>query len=83
MSRMYALAFAAVLLTVPPGLATAQRGDFTVVGDLVAAPGELVSGMVGIVAGVDEATSISITIVHGAEAGPVVALIGGNHGYDY
>ncbi len=50
---------------------------------LEAQPGRLVSRMIPIAPGSDAGTEIPVTIAHGEEEGPVVALIAGNHGYEY
>ncbi len=65
-------------------MAAAQtpRGPFSV-GPVTAEPGKKVSGMIPVPAGKDEATEIPVTIVHGANPGPVLALVAGNHGYEY
>lgn len=63
------------------GSAAAERA-FTV-GDLVASPGERVSGFLTVPAGVDQGTRIPLTVIHGAKPGPVLALIAGTHGYEY
>jgi hypothetical protein len=39
--------------------------------------------MVPVPGGADAATEVPVTVVHGREPGPVVALIAGNHGYEY
>ena len=41
------------------------------------------SRMIEIPAGIDSATEIPVTTIHGAAPGPVLALIAGNHGYEY
>ncbi|MDX2034719.1 MAG: M14 family metallopeptidase [Blastocatellia bacterium] len=64
------------------GAAQTPRGAFTV-GPITAQPGQKVSGMIPVPVGKDEATEIPVTIVHGANPGPVLALIAGNHGYEY
>jgi len=56
--------------------------SFTV-GPIVARAGEMVSGLVPVPAGVDEGTFVPITLAHGSRPGPVLALIAGNHGYEY
>jgi predicted deacylase len=43
----------------------------------------MASGYLEVPAGVDEGTRIPLTVVHGARAGPVLALIAGTHGYEY
>ena len=60
----------------------AQEAAFTV-GPLTAQRGERVSGFLPVPAGVDEATRIPVTLIHGARSGPVLALIAGTHGYEY
>jgi predicted deacylase len=58
------------------------RSSFTA-GPVTAAAGERSSGMLPVPAAKDEGTTIPITIVHGVKPGPVLALIAGNHGYEY
>ncbi|MBI4467437.1 MAG: succinylglutamate desuccinylase/aspartoacylase family protein [Acidobacteria bacterium] len=58
------------------------RGPFTV-GTLMADPGKRVSGFLEVPAGVDAGTRIPVTLLHGANDGPVLALIAGTHGYEY
>jgi predicted deacylase len=53
------------------------------VGGVTARPGEKVSGWIDVPAGVDAGTRIPVSIVHGASAGPVLALVAGTHGYEY
>jgi uncharacterized protein len=56
-----------------------------VVGPVTAAPGTLASGTLTVPArsGVDEGTTIPISIVHGTKPGPVLALTAGVHGQEY
>ena len=60
----------------------AERAPFHI-GSIVARPGELASGLVPVPAGVDEGTIVPVTVAHGSRRGPVLALIAGNHGYEY
>lgn len=60
----------------------AQTSEFSV-GSVRAAIGQSVSGLLEVPAGSDEGTTIPITLFHGKEAGPVLALIAGTHGYEY
>ena len=53
------------------------------IGGITAEPGTAVSRMVPVGGGADEATELPVTVLHGTEPGPVVALIAGNHGYEY
>ncbi|MFQ5724391.1 MAG: succinylglutamate desuccinylase/aspartoacylase family protein [Terriglobia bacterium] len=80
MNRMHTLFAAILALAVASPLAA--REPFTV-GGLTAQPGERVSGFLEVPAGVDEGTRIPVTLVHGKEPGPVLALIAGTHGYEY
>ena len=52
-------------------------------GGVVAQPGQKVSGWIDVPAANDEGTRIPVTIAHGREDGPVLALIAGTHGYEY
>jgi hypothetical protein len=58
------------------------RGSFTS-GPLAVRPGEKASGTIQVPASRDEATTIPISVIHGAKPGPVLALVAGNHGYEY
>jgi len=53
------------------------------VGSVEAAAGSRASGYLEIPAGVDAGTRIPVSLLHGAQAGPVLALIAGTHGYEY
>jgi len=43
----------------------------------------MASGSILVPPGLDAATEIPVTVIHGARPGPVLALIAGNHGYEY
>ena len=60
----------------------AQRGPFTV-GTITARPGEMASGMMVIPAATDPGTELPVTIFHGVQHGPVLALVAGNHGREF
>ena len=60
----------------------ASADDFTV-GEITVSRGERVSGFITVPEGMDEGTTIPVTIVNGASDGPVLALIAGIHGYEY
>jgi hypothetical protein len=76
-------------VTLALGLATvlappARAGERTLrVGDAAARPGEKASGYVVVPDGVDPGTRIPVTVVNGAQPGPVLALIAGTHGVEY
>jgi predicted deacylase len=61
-----------------------SRPEALTIGPLTAAPGTKVSGALEVPPQTgDLGTSIPITIVHGAGAGPVLALVAGIHGMEY
>ncbi len=60
----------------------AQSQVFTV-GPVEAGRGEKASGYIMIPEGVDEGTTIPVSVIHGERPGPVLALIAGVHGYEY
>lgn len=53
---------------------SAMKTDFTV-GTITAKPGEMISGFLD--------QEIPVTVCNGREDGPVLALVAGNHGYEY
>jgi predicted deacylase len=61
-------------------LFTTQQPTSLTIGSVVARPGQAASGFIDVPAGVDAATRIPITVVRGAQAGPILALIAGTHG---
>lgn len=69
------------LLAALPALVTSAE-TFRV-GALEAPRGQRVSGFLPVPEGVDEDSKIPVTIMHGANDGPVLALIAGTHGYEY
>ncbi len=68
-------------------LPAATRADSAVssytLGPIEAQPGTTVSAYLEVPAGIDSATRIPVSVIHGAHAGPVLALIAGTHGYEY
>ncbi len=73
-------ALACLLLTIQAS--TQTRGSITV-GPLAVQPGAKASGTIQVPAAKDEATTIPISVIHGSQPGPVLALVAGNHGYEY
>ncbi|MGH9770046.1 MAG: succinylglutamate desuccinylase/aspartoacylase family protein [Blastocatellia bacterium] len=63
--------------------AAAQTRGSVTAGPLTVQPGAKASGMIQVPAGADEATTIPISVIHGAQPGPTLALVAGNHGYEY
>lgn len=88
MTTRITLMAAAVLAThvvVVPVSAQSRPGDgamFTV-GTVKAARGQTVTGSIEVPAGSDAALSIPVAVVHGTQAGPVLALLAGAHGTEY
>ena len=62
--------------------ACAAAQSFTV-GSANAAPGQSATGYLEVPAGSDAATQIPVIVIHGAQRGPVLALICGAHGTEY
>jgi predicted deacylase len=69
-----------LLLTV---LAGAQDRKTFKVGTASATRGQKVTGTIEVPAGSDAALSIPVAVIHGAKAGPVLALVAGSHGTEY
>ena len=54
-----------------------------ILGSIEAQAGTTVSGYLEVPPGVDQATRIPVSVIHGAHPGPTLALIAGTHGYEY
>lgn len=63
--------------------AKAEPSGTFAVGEIKAHAGETVSGFLIVPAAADEGTRIPVTVVRGGQAGPVLALIAGVHGFEY
>ncbi len=75
---------AALLLTTPTFIPSAQAQSTFAMGPVTARPGTTVSGTFAVPArGGDPGTSIPFTVVHGRTDGPVLALVAGTHGMEY
>ena len=75
------LALFALLLFAAP--ATTPTAEPLRVGDAIAPPGAKASGWIDVPDGADPGTRIPVSVVHGAQPGPVLALVAGTHGYEY
>jgi uncharacterized protein len=73
----------AILISLALVASSARAEKPFTVGPITAAPGQAASGAIAVPAAKDAGTTIPITIVHGSRSGPVLALIAGNHGYEY
>lgn len=82
---MISAAWKGVAFVAPAMLLTAGAfGQQAVkVGTASAGVGEKVSGVIDVPAGVDAGTKIPVVVVHGAKAGPTLALVTGAHGTEY
>lgn len=74
---------ARILLLVLAIAGAARAADVSQLGPLRAEPGEAVSGYLEISALGGGSTRIPVSLVRGAQEGPVLALIAGTHGYEY
>src|SRR5580704_2170293 len=59
-----------------------HAADVTV-GTATAATGQKATGYIEVPAGVDAATNLPVVVIHGAKAGPTLALLAGAHGTEY
>ncbi len=64
-------------------IALPAMADDMKVGPLTVKAGTMASGVIAVPKGVDAGTEIPITVFRGARPGPVLALVAGNHGYEY
>jgi predicted deacylase len=70
-------------LVLPPPTIAQQREPLSV-GGVTAAPGTTAAGYIRVApAAGDNGTDIPITVVHGQQPGPVVAIVAGVHGSEY
>ncbi len=72
-----------VLLTLLAVSGAAHARDVEQLGTLRASAGEAISGYLEVPALDDNGARIPVSLVRGAETGPVLALIAGTHGYEY
>jgi len=61
----------------------AARGADVTVGTASAPVGERATGFIQVPGGVDAPTNIPVIVIHGAKAGPKLALVAGSHGTEY
>ena len=82
MTRKHLFPLFGLLFLLTAASDASARGPFRV-GTVEADPGKSASGFLVVPDGVDKGTQIPVTVIHGAEDGPVLALIAGTHGYEY
>jgi predicted deacylase len=84
-SHLLLITFSAISLgfSLPATVGAQSRPGFAS-GPVTARAGEKASGMIAVpAAGTDDGTTIPISVIHGSQPGAVLALIAGNHGYEY
>lgn len=83
---VFSLLLLATALIPTPGAtkldARSTESAFTI-GAITAQPGTRASGFLAVPPGPDGTAQIPITILHGSQPGPVLALVAGTHGYEY
>lgn len=73
----------ALVLALGIAAAAAAQAPFTI-GSVTAVPGTVATGTLQVpAAGGDQGTTLPISIIHGAKAGPVLVLTAGVHGQEY
>ena len=80
MKRLIAVVSLALVFA---GTSAAQDRKTFTVGTATAARGHKVTGVIEVPAGSDAALNIPVAVIHGAKAGPVLALVAGAHGTEY
>jgi predicted deacylase len=66
-----------------PACSTSSAQTSFLVGPLRVPPGQIGSGFLTVPPGQDQGTRIPVSVINGASPGPVLALIAGNHGFEY
>lgn len=82
MIRLLLAALMLALSLIAAPLAAAGSRDFAIGGHNVA-PGTRADLRLEVPAGSDAATFVPLSVIHGAEAGPVLALAAGVHGFEF
>jgi len=77
-AAIYGWTFALLSIILP----TVRGADVTI-GTATAHAGEKATGFIQVPAGIDAPTNIPVIIIHGAQAGPRLALVAGAHGTEY
>jgi len=77
------LIIALILLSTPSQKVQAQETEQFAIGDLIAVPGQKVTGKLIVEKGSDAGSFIPVSIICGEKPGPVLALTAGVHGTEY
>lgn len=80
---MLRLALAALLLIAAPAMASDADSPPFVIADHTVAPGTRADFSIDVTEGSDGATFIPVTVLHGAQDGPVLAMVAGVHGFEF
>jgi len=83
MSRIFSIHVAMLCLCCIRAVHADSSTNAFVLGSIEAQSGTTVSGYLEISRGIDQATRIPVSVIHGASPGPTLALIAGTHGYEY
>ncbi|MCJ7558877.1 MAG: M14 family metallopeptidase, partial [Gammaproteobacteria bacterium] len=83
MSKFQSVPLALLCLWLSAAAQAESTASNFMLGPIEAGPGTTVSGYLEIPAGIDAATQIPISVIHGAHPGPTLALVAGTHGYEY
>jgi predicted deacylase len=81
--RFFGFKLLALLLVALTFACTSAPAQSYQVGSLQVPPGQKQSGFLNIPAGPDGETQVPVTVINGAVRGPALAIIAGNHGYEY
>lgn len=76
------LLLAALLMAFLPLAASAAPAPFVIANETIA-PGNRKDFRIAVPAGGDGATFIPLSVIHGAEPGPVLAVVAGVHGFEF
>ncbi len=83
MSRVFSVLVAVFYLCGLGAVHADSSSNVFVLGSIEASAGSSVSGYLEVPRGVDQATRIPVSVIHGARPGPTLALVAGTHGYEY
>jgi len=83
MSRVFSVHVAMLYLCCIGAVHADSSTHAFVLGSIEAEAGTTASGYLEVPRGVDQATRIPVSVIHGARPGPTLALVAGTHGYEY
>lgn len=79
---LFRLILAALLLLTSPAMAAAKAAPL-MIADQRITPGTRADFQIAVPAGSDGATFIPVTVIHGHQPGPVLAVVAGVHGFEF